>query len=189
MFSTRSMLPVVMVLSLVLVQSVNGCPSFCSCSKGAIACSHKSILQIEADKIPKTTIKLDYSNNKLSKISNKHFQGLNFLEILGNELIFTGIIFAPYFFQDGRRYNCRRGITALVGGPGSMAVNLHIVVIPPTAKVLPPKNERSPTAESLPPYCSIDEKIPPYLGFTASAKKYLQFLIPTKEYRQLSIPP
>ena len=43
--------------------------------------------------------------------------------------------------QCGRRYLYRREITALVGGPGNMAVYRHILVIPATAKVLPPKNE------------------------------------------------
>ena len=55
------------------------------------------------------------------------------------------------FWQGGRRYFSRREITALVGGPGNMAVYRHILVIPPTVKVLLPKNEKTPTAEALPP--------------------------------------
>ena len=65
-------------------------------------------------------------------------------------------------------------ITALVGGPGNMAVYRRISVIPPTAKVLPPKNEKPPTAKTLPP------------------KKYRHLLVlplPPKKYRQLYIPP
>ena len=46
--------------------------------------------------------------------------------------------------QGGRRCFSRREITALVGGPGNMAVYRHILVIPPTAKVLPPKNRLPP---------------------------------------------
>ena len=38
--------------------------------------------------------------------------------------------------QGGRRYFSRREITALVGGPGNMVVYRHILVIPPTAKVV-----------------------------------------------------
>ena len=101
--------------------------------------------------------------------------------------------------QVGRRYFSRHEITALVSGPGNMAVYRHILVIPPTAKVLPPKNEKSPTATTLQPFCITAEKIPPYLGFTASAKKVpptlgttkkcRQLSIPPEEYRQLSIPP
>ena len=41
-----------------------------------------------------------------------------------------------------------------------MAVYRHILVIPPPPKSLPPKNEKLPTAE----------KLPPYFGFTASAE-------------------
>ena len=103
------------------------------------------------------------------------------------------------FFQGGRRDFSRREITALVGSPGNMAVYRHLLVIPPTAKVLTPKNEKPPTAKTLPLYSITAEKIPPYFGFTASAKKvpptldtaekYRQLSIPPKEYRQLSIPP
>ena len=67
-----------------------------------------------------------------------------------------------------------------------MVVYRHVLVIPPTAKVLPP-------------YCITAEKILPYFGFTAFAKKipptldtatkYRQLSIPPKEYRQLLIPP
>ena len=52
-----------------------------------------------------------------------------------------------------------------------MAVYRNILVIPPTAEVLTPKNEKPPATKTLPPYCITAEKIPPYLGFTASAKK------------------
>ena len=90
------------------------------------------------------------------------------------------------FFQSGRRYFSRREITALVGGPGNMAVYHHILVIPPTAKVLPWKNEKPPTAKTVPPYCIIAaEKTPPYYGFTASAKKVPPTLDTAKKYRQL----
>ena len=78
---------------------------------------------------------------------------------------------ADDFFEGGRRCFSRREITALVGGPGNTAVYRHILVIPPTAKLLPPKNEKPPTAKTLPPYCVTAKKIPPYFGFTASAKK------------------
>ena len=50
------------------------------------------------------------------------------------------------FFQGGRRYFSRREITALVDGPGNMAVYRNILVIPPTAKVLPLNNKKSPAA-------------------------------------------
>ena len=70
-----------------------------------------------------------------------------------------------------------------------MAVYRHILVIPPTAKVLPPKNEKLSTAKKLPPYCITTERIPPYFGFTASAKKVPRTLDTAKKYRQLSKPP
>ena len=76
--------------------------------------------------------------------------------------------------QGGRRYFSRREITALIGGPGNMAVYRHLLVIPPTAKVLPPKNEKPPSAKTLRPYCITAEKIPPYFGYTASVKKSRQ---------------
>ena len=38
--------------------------------------------------------------------------------------------------QGGRRYFSRREITALAGGPGNMAVYRHILVLPPTPKVV-----------------------------------------------------
>ena len=38
--------------------------------------------------------------------------------------------------QGGRRYFSRRETTTLVGGPGNMAVYRHILVIPPTAKIV-----------------------------------------------------
>ena len=50
------------------------------------------------------------------------------------------------YFQGGRRYFSRREITALVDGPGNMAVYRNILVIPPTAKVLPLNNKKSPAA-------------------------------------------
>ena len=59
----------------------------------------------------------------------------NFLNTVGNN-------------QGGRRYFPRCEITALVSGPGNMAVYGHILVIPPTAKGLPPKNEKPPTAKT-----------------------------------------
>ena len=60
--------------------------------------------------------------------------------------------------QGGHRYFPRREISALVSAPGNMAVYHHILVIPPTAKVLPPKNEKQPNAKILPPYCITAEK-------------------------------
>lgn len=73
----------VMVLSMILIQSVNGCPRFCSCyEESTVDCSHKLFLQIEVDRIPKTTKIIDYSNNQLSKVTRSHFQGLNLLEEL-----------------------------------------------------------------------------------------------------------
>ena len=77
--------------------------------------------------------------------------------------------------QVGRRYFSRHEITALVSGPGNMAVYRHILVIPPTAKVLPPKNEKSPTAKN-------------YRRITLPPKKYRHILVltlPPKNYRQL----
>ena len=76
------------------------------------------------------------------------------------------------FFQSGRRYFSRREITALVGGPVNIAVYRHILVIPPTAKVLPPKNEKPPTAKTLPPCCITAEKIPLNLVSPLPLKKY-----------------
>ena len=46
----------------------------------------------------------------------------------------------------------RREITARVGGSGNMAIYRHVLVLPPPSKSLPPKNEKLPTAEKLPPY-------------------------------------
>ena len=90
------------------------------------------------------------------------------------------------FFQGGRRDFSRREITALVGSPGNMAVYRHLLVIPPTAKVLTPKNEKPPTAKTLPLYSITAEKIPPYFGFTASAKKVPPTLDTAKKNRQKS---
>ena len=42
--------------------------------------------------------------------------------------------------------------------------------LPIPLKSLPPKNEKPPTAEKLPPYRITAEKLPPYFGFTAFAK-------------------
>ena len=46
----------------------------------------------------------------------------------------------------------------------------HILVLPLPPKSLPPRNEKPPTAKSLPPFCISVEKIRPFVGFTASAK-------------------
>ena len=45
--------------------------------------------------------------------------------------------------QGGRWYFPPREITALVGGPGNMVVNHHILVIPPTAKIVTAENRKS----------------------------------------------
>ena len=52
---------------------------------------------------------------------------------------------APHrtILQGGRRYFSRREINALVGGPGNMAVYRHILVIPPTAKVVTAKKRQT----------------------------------------------
>ena len=99
----------------------------------------------------------------------------------------------------GRRYFSRREISALVGGPGDMAVNRHILEIPPTATGLPLKNEKPPTAGTLPPYCITAGQIPPHYVFTASAKnvpptldtakRVRPTLDTAKRYRQNGIPP
>ena len=60
--------------------------------------------------------------------------------------------------QGGRRYFCRREITALVGGPGNTAVYRHISVVPPTAKVVTAEKRKPPTANTVPPYCITAEK-------------------------------
>ena len=70
----------------------------------------------------------------------------------------------------------------MVGGPGNVAVYLHILVIPPTAKVLPPKNEKPPTAKTLPPYCITAEKYRHILRFrpkTTANSIYRQKVPPT----------
>ena len=46
-------------------------------------------------------------------------------------------------FQGGRWYFSRREITARVGGPGNMAVYRHILVMPPTAKVVTVINRKT----------------------------------------------
>ena len=75
-----------------------------------------------------------------------------------------------------------------------MAVYRQGLVIPPTAKVLPPKTEKPLTAKSLPPkktrhtlfLLRPPKKIPPTID---TAKMYRQLSIPPTEERQLSIPP
>ena len=52
-----------------------------------------------------------------------------------------------------------------------MAVYRQILVIQPTAQVLPAKNEKPPTAKTLPPYCIAAKQIPPCFGFTAFVTK------------------
>ena len=75
--------------------------------------------------------------------------------------------------QGGRRYFSRREITALVGGPGNMAVevNRHILVITPTAKVLPPKNEKLRTAKTYRRIALRPKKCPHTFVFSASANQ------------------
>ena len=46
----------------------------------------------------------------------------------------------------------------------------HILVLPPPPKSLPPKNEKPPTAETLPPYGITAEKLPTHFCFTGSTK-------------------
>ena len=72
--------------------------------------------------------------------------------------------------QGGRRYFSRREITALVGGPGNMEVYRHILVIPPTAKVVTAEKRKTAYRKAFPP------------------KKYHHILVlplPRKTYRQL----
>ena len=86
-----------------------------------------------------------------------------------------------------------------MGGPDNMAVYRHILVIPPTAKVVTAEKRKKAYRQSIIAVFHYRRKIQPYLGFTASAKKipptldnaekYRQLSIPPKEYRQLSIPP
>ena len=96
-------------------------------------------------------------------------------------------------FQDGRRYFSRREITAMVGGPGNMAIYRHILVISPTAKVLPPKNEQPPTAKTLPPKKYRHLLVYRFRQKSTANSRYRQNVPPTlstaKEYRQLSISP
>ena len=79
-----------------------------------------------------------------------------------------------------------------------MAVYRQGLVIPPSAKVLPPKNEKPPTAKifrriALPPkkyrHVLVLPLLPQKVPTLDTAKKYRQLSIPPKEYRQLSIPP
>ena len=95
---------------------------------------------------------------------------------------------ADDFFEGGRRCFSRREITALVGGPGNMAVYRHILVIPPTAKVLPPKNRLPPKQYrriALPP-----KKSRHILVYRFRQKSTANSTVDTaKTYRQLSIPP
>ena len=77
------------------------------------------------------------------------------------------------FSQGGCRYFPRSEITALVGGPGNMAVYRHILVIPPTAKVLPSINEN---------------RLPPkhYRRIALQPKKFRHILVlalPPKRYQ------
>ena len=100
----------------------------------------------------------------------------------------------PHSNQGGRRYFSRREITAPVGGPGNMAVYRHVLVLPSTAKVLPPKNKK----KRLPPehYRRRNTAIFCFYRFrheSTAKSRYCQIVPPTlntaKEYRQLSIPP
>ena len=98
------------------------------------------------------------------------------------------------FLQGGRRFFSRRENTALVGGPGNMAVYRHILVVPPTAKTLPPyciTAEKRKTAyrQKLPPCCITAEKIPPCFGFTASAKVVTAKDEETANRLKMRIPP
>ena len=83
--------------------------------------------------------------------------------------------------QGGRWYFPPREITALVGGPGNMAVYHHILVIPPTAVL----HYRRQNAAMFWFYHFCQKKTPNL----DTAKTYRQLSIPPKDYRQLSIPP
>ena len=48
----------------------------------------------------------------------------------------------------------------------------HNLVLAHPPKSLPPKNEKPPNAEKLPPYGTTAENLPQYFGFTASAKVF-----------------
>ena len=96
--------------------------------------------------------------------------------------------------QGGRRYFSSREITAVVGGPVNLTIYRHILVIPPTAKVvtakktqnyLPPKHYRRKNTAVFWIYRFRQNKTPTL----DTAKKYRQLSIPPKECRQLSIPP
>ena len=45
--------------------------------------------------------------------------------------------------QGGRQYFSRGDIAAMVGGPGNVAVSRHILVMPPTAKVVTVINRKT----------------------------------------------
>ena len=46
------------------------------------------------------------------------------------------LLLCIHYLKGGRRYFPRREITALVGGPGNMAVNRHVLVLTSTTKVV-----------------------------------------------------
>ena len=80
-----------------------------------------------------------------------------------------------------------------------MAVYHHILVIPPTVKVVTAEKRKTACRQNNTAVLHYRRKILPCFGFTASAKtipptldtakKYRQLSTPPKEYRQLSIPP
>ena len=103
--------------------------------------------------------------------------------------------------QGSGRYFYLREITTLVGGPCNTSTKYvsyrHNLEIPPTANVLPPKNEKPPTAKTIPPYCINAEQyrrilvlpVAPKCTANSRYRQKYQLSIPAKGYRQLSIPP
>ena len=76
--------------------------------------------------------------------------------------------FSPFFRSCGKSEMRSDFSSSIVGN--FPAVKLPLLVLPPLPKSLPPKNEKPPTAETLPRYGITAEKLPPYFGFTASAE-------------------
>ena len=73
--------------------------------------------------------------------------------------------------QGGRRCFSRREITALAGGPGNVVVSRHILVIPPTAKVVTAEKRKTAYRQNITAVVHCRLKNTAIFGFTASAKK------------------